>query len=152
YLGMAEGLQPVFSSMKGTNDAAGLNSMRRFSLTVFCLIGFVSYVLVFLFSDSFYGLFTAGDEALLKFTAERSRAYFSGFLFAGINILLISYWQATEATAKGMVTALLRSAILPPVFILFIPMLAGSSIFWYGHSIVEALTAVIALTILLCGF
>ena len=41
---------------------------------------------------------------------------------------------------------------LPPVFILFIPMLAGSSIFWYGHSIVEALTAVIALTILLCGF
>ena len=148
FLGMAEGLQPVFSSMKGRKDTEGCIGMRRFSLCVFFVTGLISYALVFFFSGRFYGLFTAGDQPLLSFTADHSRAYFSGFALAGINILLISYWQAVEATKKGMFTALLRSAILPPVFILIIPMFAGIDFFWYGHSIAEAVTAVIAAAML----
>ena len=148
YLGMAEGLQPVFSAMKGSHDTEGLRSLLRFSMAVFCLTGLICYLLVYFFSDRFYAMFTAGDTALLTFTAVHSRATFSASIFAGINILLISYWQATKKTARGMTAALLRSAILPPVFILLIPMFAGEDFFWYGHSVAETITAWIALHML----
>ena len=143
FLGMAEGLQPVFSSMTGNADHRGLVSMRRFALLVFTAAGVLCYVLVYFFSGSFYRLFTAGDQALLAFTSAHSRAYFSGFVFAGINILFISYWQSIEETGKSMLIALLRSAILPPVFILLLPGLLGPDWFWFGHSLSESLTALV---------
>lgn len=149
FLGMAEGLQPVFSQMQGSGDRTGCRDMRRFSLAVFVFIGLVCYGFVYFFSDRFYALFTAGDRALLAFTASHSRAYFSGFVFAGINILLISYWQAIAQTRKAMVTALLRSVLLPPVFILLLPALLGTDWFWFGHSTAELTTAVTACCLLL---
>lgn len=149
FLGMAEGLQPVFSQMQGSGDRTVCRDMRRFSLAVFVFIGLVCYGFVYFFSDRFYALFTAGDRALLAFTASHSRAYFSGFVFAGINILLISYWQAIAQTRKAMVTALLRSVLLPPVFILLLPALLGTDWFWFGHSTAELTTAMTACCLLL---
>ncbi|MBQ9265037.1 MAG: polysaccharide biosynthesis C-terminal domain-containing protein [Clostridia bacterium] len=148
FLGMAEGLQPVFSFMKGSGDQEGIRAMRRFSLTVFVSIGIACYSLVYFFSPVFYGLFTAGDQALLNFTASHSRAYFSGFVFAGIHILLISYWQATMDTRKAMLVALLRSILLPPIFVLLIPALLGTGWFWYGHSLAETTTVFPAIVLM----
>ena len=144
FLGMAEGLQPVFSQMRGRGDRTGCRGMRRFSLAVFACAGLICYGFVYFFPDRFYALFTAEDQALLAFTSGHSRAYFCGFVFAGINILLISYWQAIAQTGKAMVTALLRSVLLPPVFILLLPALLGEDWFWFGHSIAEMITAAAA--------
>lgn len=149
FLGMAEGLQPVFSQMQGSGDRAGCRDMRRFSLAVFVGIGLICYGFVYFFSNRFYALFTAGDQALLAFTASHSRAYFCGFVFAGINILLISYWQAVAQARKAMMTALLRSVLLPPVFILLLPVLLGADWFWLGHSLAELITAGAACFLLL---
>ena len=148
FLGMAEGLQPVFSFMKGKDDREGLHGMRRFAAAVFAAIGLFCYVFVFFCSGAFYSLFTAGDQALLAFTSQHSAAYFSGFVFAGINILMISFWQSVEETGKSMLTALLRSVLLPPFFILLLPILCGPDCFWFGHSISEAVTAVIVFFLL----
>lgn len=149
FLGMAEGLQPVFSAMKGRGDREGMRDMLHFSLAVFALVGLSAYALVFFFSGQFYALFTAGDHTLLAFTTRHSRAYFSGFVFAGINILLISFWQATEETGKSMLTALLRSALLPPLSVFLLPMLLGPDVFWFGHSAAEVLTFAAALSLLM---
>lgn len=149
FLGMAEGLQPVFSQMQGAGDLAGRRAMLRFSLAVFIVVGLACCAFVFFCSDRFYGLFTAGDRALLAFASGHSRAYFCGFVFAGINILLISYWQAVAETRSSMWIALLRSALLPSVFILLLPALLGTDWFWFGHSLAEFCTAVAAACI--CG-
>ena len=134
--------------MKGKGDLESLKGMRTFSLIVFVLIGGITCVLAFFFSRHFYSLFTAGDQALLDFTSAHSRAYFSGFVFAGINILLISFWQATEETGKSMLTALLRSALLPPCTVLLLPLLFGPDLFWFGHSAAEAVTCLAAVLLL----
>ena len=53
FLGMAEGLQPVFSQMKGKGDVEGLKGMRTFSQIVFVFIGGITCVLAFFFSRQF---------------------------------------------------------------------------------------------------
>ena len=67
----------------------------RFSTIVFIGVGVVIYLFVWLFSVCFFRIFTPGADAVAVFAAEKSRAYFSGFVFAGLNILVITYLLST---------------------------------------------------------
>lgn len=111
FLGLAEGLQPVFSYLFGAGDKIRTRDMRRFSIGVFLVTGFVSYSAVILFSKAFYRIFTPEDLELVAFAYEKSRSYFCGFTLAGFNILMISFWQATSKAGKALVISLLRSLV-----------------------------------------
>lgn len=52
-------------------------------------LGPIFSVLILLFS----GIFTADALVLADFAAARSSAYFWGYVFAGVNILMVSFWQ-----------------------------------------------------------
>ncbi len=144
FLGFAEGLQPVFSHFLGTGEEERSRDLRRFSVKVYLGVGIAAYLLVLLCSRGFYSLFTSGDRDLLDFMEARSRSYFSGFAFAGLNILMISYWQSTQRTRQSLVVSLSRSLVFPPLFVCLLPRLFGSEALWLCHSLGECLTAVIA--------
>ncbi len=144
FLGMAEGLQPVFSHFTGTNEPQRNRSMYAFSVKVFAAVSIACYALVLVGSRAFYTIFNPEDLELIEFAATRSVPYFCGFVFAGYNILTISYWQATQRTAGSLAVSLMRSAILPPLMVALLPVLMGAEGIWLGHSVSEALTAVFA--------
>lgn len=141
FLGMAEGLQPVFSRLKASGEREGNLAMRRFSAKVFLGVGVVSCILILLGSQWFYCLFVPEDQALAAFAARKSIPYFCGFFFTGLNILMISFWQATQQTGRALAVALLRSVILPPVLILTLPALLGREAVWVCQSAADALAA-----------
>lgn len=70
---------------------------------------------------------------LINFTESRSLPYFSGFFLAGVNILMIAYWQANERTGKALAVSLSRSIIWPPVLIAALPLLLEAR--WSGFVI-----------------
>lgn len=140
FLGLAEGLQPVFSYLFGAGDKIRSRAMRRFSTGIFLVMGFVCYSAVILFSKAFYRMFTPEDLELAAFAYQKSRSYFCGFTLAGFNILMISFWQSTSEAGKALVISLLRSLILPPVFIILLPALFGRELVWLCLSAAEALT------------
>lgn len=141
FLGMAEGLQPVFSYFTGSGETERCNDMRRYATKVFLTIGIVGYVLIALFSRYFFSVFNPGDTELTAFAAEKSLWYFSAFFLAGYNILMISFWQSTRSTAKALAVSLSRSVICLPILILILPHIFGGSIIWLCHSISESITA-----------
>ncbi len=141
FLGLAEGLQPIFSYFLGAGQWERSQAMRRFAGQVFLLLGVLCYGYVLLFSKSFYAIFTKNDFELITFAAEKSRVYFWGFFLAGFNILMISYWQATQQTKQALATSLLRSIIFPPLLITLFPLLLDGETIWVCHSLAEALTA-----------
>lgn len=148
FLGMAEGLQPVFSYFSGTGEGDRNRALRIFTSIIFLVVGLVVYILVFLFSDSFYAMFVPMDGELIDFAYRHSIVYFSCFFIAGFNILMISFWQSTQCTWKSLLISLLRSVILLPVLILVLPHMFGSEAIWICHSVTEFLTAGTAAAIL----
>ncbi len=98
FLGMAEGLQPVFSYFAGSNEVARCNDMRRFAAKIFLSAGVVCYILIVLFSRYFFSIFNPEDTELIAFTADKSLLYFCAFFLAEYNILMISFWQSTGRT------------------------------------------------------
>ncbi len=141
FLGMAEGLQPVFSRFMASGEGERNRAMRRFSAGVFLGVGLVSCSLIFLGSRWFYLLFAPEDPELVAFAAEKSVPYFCGFFLTGFNILMISFWQATQRTGRALVFALLRSVILPPALILLLPALLDREALWICQSGADTLTA-----------
>ena len=117
FLGMAEGLQPAFSYLYAAADQNKLRGLLRIAAAVF----------------------------LAVFAAEKSKGYFSGFFCAGLNILAIPYFQSTQAPGKALLLSSLRGFLLPGIFILTIPFIAGQSYLWICHSIAEVCTLLMCL-------
>lgn len=151
FLGMAEGLQPVFSYFHGAGEQVRSEKLRRFSVGVFLSVGIACYGGILLFSKSFYALFNPGDRELIAFAAEHSIQYFCGFFLAGYNILMISFWQSTEDTGKSLAVSIGRSMFWPPALLCLLPVLLGSQWLWACHSLSEGLTACMTLLLLLKG-
>jgi len=147
FLGMAEGLQPVFSHFMAVGDGEKNRAMCRFSAKVFLGVGLAGCVLIFLGSRWFYLLFAPGDPELVAFAAGKSPAYFCGFFLTGFNILMISFWQATRQTGRALAVSLLRSVILPPALILILPFFLGREAVWVCQSAADALAALLVLLI-----
>jgi len=141
FLGMAEGLQPVFSRFMATGERERRLAMRRFSTGAFLGVGLVSCLLVFTCSRWFFLAFAPEDPELIAFAVDRAAPYFCGFFLTGFNILMISFWQATQETGRALAVSLLRSVILPPALLLILPPLLGREALWVCQSAADALTA-----------
>lgn len=125
--------------------------MLLFSAKVFLGAGILSYGFIVLFARWFFLLFTPGDLELVRFAQSRSLLYFSGFFLAGLNILMISFWQSTGQTRRAMAVSLMRSLIAPPILIALLPLFFKSGAIWVCHSLSEAATACLALFLLLAA-
>lgn len=141
FLGMAEGLQPVFSHFMAAEKLEENRSLRRFSIGAFLGTGLLCFGLVLLFSRQFCVVFTPEDMELVQFSSAQAPIYFWGFPLAGFNILMISFWQSTRYTAKALAVSLLRGVLLLPLLLLILPQTVGREMVWACHSIAEALTA-----------
>ena len=139
FLGMAEGLQPVFSYFTGTGEDTRNQNIRRFAAKIFLSIGVLFY---------FFSIFTPEDTKLIDFMTSKSIPYFCGFFLAGYNILMISYWQSTQSTAKALLISFSRSLLFPPILIFILPVIFGGKVIWLCHSIGEGLTACVVLVLL----
>ena len=149
FLGMAEGLQPVFSYFTGTGETRRNRDMLSFAAKIFLCTGVVCYVFIVFFSRDFFSVFTPKDIELISFAESKSLVYFSGFFLAGFNILMISFWQSTQITKQAMSVSLMRSLIAPPVLIMVLPVFFGSGAIWICHSLSEAITACVAFSMLI---
>lgn len=139
FLGMAQGLQPVFSYFDGAKERNRSNALLAFSKTVVIVIGGMAYVLIVLFSHKFSALFVSGDQELISFTSGKMPYYFSGMVFAGYNILMISYWQSIKQAYKALLLSLLRGVIILPLLLTALPCFFGNEVIWTCHSITEVL-------------
>lgn len=148
FLGMAEGLQPVFSHFTGTGETNRSLDMRRFAGRIFLITGVLCYLLIVCFSRSFFSMFNPGDTELIAFMTDKSIPYFCGFFLAGYNILMVSYWQSTQSTKKAFLISLSRSFIFPPILLFILPVLFGREAMWLCHSLGEVLTACVCLLLL----
>ena len=148
FLGMAQGLQPVFSYFMGTGEDERSRALLGFSIKIFLTLGVLCYILIVFFSRGFFSIFNPGDTELINFMESRSLPYFSGFFLAGFNILMISYWQANGRPGPALAVSLSRSVIWPPAMVAILPLVFGSEAVWVCHSASETLTSITAAILL----
>lgn len=141
FLGLAEGLQPVFAFLLGAGEFSQLRAVRRYAQKALLFTGLLACALITLFSAHFYRLFAPGDTVLVGFAAGSSRLFFPGLFIAGFNILMIVYWQSAGKPGQALTVSLLRSLMLPPLLLFLLP---GGNFLWLALGFSELLTAALA--------
>ena len=141
FNGTAEAAQPLISTFAGESSEEDVGVVRRLSIRWGLLVGGAATVLVFLFAGRVCGVFGL-TGALLEPGAKALRIFCTGAEFAGINILLGSYYQAREeAFPAFLITALRSFFVLIPCMLLLVWLDVEQ--IWWMYPVTELLTFLI---------
>lgn len=144
YTGIAQGTQPLLSKYYGCGDKGRVQKLLRYGVFAVGSLSLLLYVLVFAGAKGITAVFNSeGNPALAAIAAPGLRIYFTGGLFAGLNIVLSIYFTSTDNVSPANLISLLRGflVILPMSFLL--SGLWGLSGLWAAFPATELLVAVV---------
>lgn len=150
FTGVAQGIQPLISNYFAKSDRSGVRNVLKYSLVTSLVLSITIYLMIFIFSGNIVSVFNSQNNKVLATIAESGlKIYFTGFVFAGINIVLISFFSATSNTIKAMTISILRSSLLLIPTVIFLSVFFGVYGVWVAFVITEL--AVTVLTYLIYG-
>ena len=150
FNGLGQGVQPLVSS----NYGAGLGGRCREILGKGVLASFVISALlvttVLVFNKPVVALFNRDANAMLAAIAERGIViYFTSFLFCGVNIMAIAYYQAMLRSGVAVGISLSRGIIGVAAGLAILPGIFGADGVWLTAPFAEILASVLVLMLLM---
>lgn len=144
FSGLSQGIQPLISKSYAEDNKISLNTVLKYgfisSVVLAVLINFTTLV----FSSGIVDIFNGQNNPILAKIAEMGvKMYFIGYFFAGINILMISYFSATSRTKNAMFISILRSSVILIPSVLIMSELLGILGVWSSFLFTEFVVCMI---------
>ncbi len=142
FVGLAQGIQPLASRCYGLGQKRELTKVLRYSLATALGIAVVLLLVVLFGAEPLADAFNRDrDPHLTELASWGMRIYFTGFLFAGINIVSAAFFSSVEQPGRGMAITLIRGFAAIAVFIFVLSSLWGMLGVWMTFPVAEATTA-----------
>lgn len=98
FNGLAQGTQPLISESYGKGDHTQSRQFLTWGVIACLIVEALILVLTWSMTDPLIQIFNQEQNAeLLHYAHSGLRLYFLGFLFAGINILLVAYFPPSRS-------------------------------------------------------
>lgn len=149
FTGIAQGIQPLLSEGYGKNDSILMKQVLKYAITLSLSLTTTIYILTFFLSDHIIAIFNSENNAeIIPIATNGLRLYFTGFFFAGSNIIIAAFLSATTKMKSAFIVSIMRGciAIIPILFILttFLEM----SGVWLSFTFAEVITTMTAILLL----
>lgn len=144
FTGIAQGMQPLISRACGSRAFEQARQFLRYGVCTVVLISAVIYLGIFFFAAPITAVFNGERNTVLQQIAETGlKLYFTGIIFAGLNIILSIYFTSMEKPLPAHVLSILRGLlfIIPLAFLL--SALLGITGVWLAFPAAELLAAVL---------
>ena len=148
FNGIGQGTQPLFSRYYGKKDARLVRLMLKYAFFLMAAVSITFYLCILLLANPIAGIFNSEQNLLFQSLAvDGMRIYFSGTIFVGFNIIMMTYFAAIEKIRPAHTISYLRGfiIILPMVFLL--SQIGGITGIWISFPITEFIVAAIALVL-----
>ncbi|MFR4172077.1 MATE family efflux transporter [Fusicatenibacter sp.] len=144
FNGISQGSQPLLSDYYGKNDDKSVQKILRLSI----ITGIAAAVLIILVTnlipDVIVAVFNNENNAeMASYAVFGVQLYFTGFLFAGFNIIGTGFLSATESAAWAFITSVLRGFVAISLCALLLSALFGMTGVWLAFPVAEFITAVL---------
>ena len=138
FNGIAQGTQPLISRSFGHGQSRQVKRLLRWSLYVTLIAEVLIVGFAWGFTDTFVQIFNSENNQELRYYAYFAmRYYFLGFLAAGINIVMVSYFSAIDRAKPAFVISLLRGAAAIVICAVVMAMLWGINGVWLSFLAAE---------------
>ncbi|MGN0776665.1 MAG: MATE family efflux transporter [Candidatus Ventricola sp.] len=146
FTGVGQGIQPLASRVFGADDHAAMRRLLSYTRITVTALSLIIFALVFLFAQPLAGAFNhEGDAQLLHIAVSGLRVYFTGYLFAGVNIAAAALLSAVGCPRRALLISLLRSCVLLVPAALLLSHLLGVTGVWLSFVATEAVCCVLSL-------
>lgn len=147
YNAIAQSAQPIISYNYGLGGT--LRVRRTLTLALKTAIGFglVFALLTVLFCSEIVSMFMNKETAAYEIAVKGFPLFALEFIFLGINIVAIGYFQSVERARYATVITLLRGFILTIICFYTLPFVLGVSGIWLATPLAELLTTIIIIFI-----
>lgn len=146
FTGVGQGIQPLASRVFGADDRAGMRRLLSYTRVTVIALSLIIFALVFLLAQPLAGAFNhEGDAQLLHIAVSGLRVYFTGYLFAGVNIAAAALLSAVGRPKRALLISLLRSCVLLVPAALLLSRLLGVTGVWLSFVVTEAACCALSL-------
>lgn len=146
FNGLAQGAQPLMSESYGKGDAAQVKKLLKWSLVVCLAAEALLELIIWTATDPLIHIFNSENNVqMLTYAHTGMRLYFLGFLIAGINIVLVAYFSATDDPGTAITGSLMRGFFAIIVCAVVLSKLFGLNGVWISLLASETITFLIIL-------
>lgn len=147
FLGVSEGLQPLFGQSYGAKNEKNLKFYFKAGLGISFFGSVFITILAVFFGRNICILFGA-DMVTQEYVLKVLLQFAIGFIAMALNVMISSYLYSTERTVQAISISILRSIVVNVAVILILPYIFGEGIIWFTLLIYEAIVFVVALVLL----
>ena len=146
--GLAQGVQPLISESHGRGDRMQVKKFLRWGILTSLVVEMVMVAAAWGWTDGWIVIFNSEQNtALLSYAHVGLRLYFLGFLFAGMNIMLVAYFSAVDRPRPAIVGSLMRGMIAIVVCAIVFASLFGLNGVWLSFLGAEVITFAVILVL-----
>lgn len=146
FTGLGQGIQPLASQALGSGDRQGMRALVSMNRTTVMLLSAAIFAAVFLFAQPIASAFNhEHNPQLQSIAAGGLQVYFSGYLFAGINIAASAFLSAIGWAGCSLIISLLRSCVLLIPMAMLLSACSGITGVWLSFVATEALCCILSL-------
>lgn len=143
YTGISQGIQPILSSNYGKGIRENVQAILRYAATTVVILSAGVYLCMFFGAEPITAIFNSEKNQILQEIAEAGlKIYFTGCVFAGLNIIFSVYFTSTERPLPAQIISVMRGfiVIIPISFLL--SAIAGLPGVWASFPATEFLVSV----------
>lgn len=145
FTGISQGVQPLISTAYGKGDKKLSSVYFRYALTTSLVLSVLIYLGLFFGAEWVAGIFNSENNSVLQEIAVQGlRIYFTGSVFAGINIISCVYLSTTENAGMANILSSLRGFILIISLSFILTSLIGIVGLWSAFPLAELLTTLLS--------
>lgn len=145
FTGVAQGSQPLISRMRGEGRPDDCRRVLRFAMISAVVLSAVIYSCAYFFADEITAIFNSENNAKLALISIRCiKIYFTGCLFAGINIIFSIYFSSFDQPVPANIISMMRgfAVTIPMAFLL--SAIGGIDGLWMTFPAAECVTSLAA--------
>lgn len=148
-IGITQGLQPIIGYNHGSGQRARVSKALRLALLVGIVFSSVVFALLQVFPEAFISMFLSVGSPTIALTVNGLRIFLLMLPLLSINLIGVSYFQATGKGKTSMFLGMLRQFVflLPLLFVL--PRFWALNGVWFATPIADALSILVTIVVLL---
>lgn len=143
YNAIAQSAQPILSYNYGQGNKKRVGNAFRLALTAVVVCGMGLFLLAACWPDRVVWMFVDSSTSAYDIAVRGLPLFASGFIFFGINMVSIVFFQSIERDRSAMVITVLRSFVFMLLCFWFMPTYMGVSGIWLAVPASELMTTFI---------
>lgn len=152
YTGIGQGMQPLISRYYGKGQQKYMKKTFRYGLITVGILSVLIYAGVVWQSEWIVHVFNSEGDMLLQDIAEKGlKLYFTGGIFAGFNIVLSTFFMASDRIRPANLLSTLRGFVLIIPLAFLLSALWQLTGLWLTFPVTELLTAITGVFLLIKG-